>query len=202
MRCGRHPLLCTWHPQSAAAGGGRGQRAIFLAVARWMLKGCATRSMHVVSWTPTSLHLYRSSTDPRGLRRCNGTRTLFLYRVGYLKATRRQEHLLIDDDGSPSALCLQHGGPMRFTLFRVTDIVHPSFNERVAIAKNNNIADPLHFIPLRRGDVDANLLANILLRAVALCRSSIGSRIDVTGCMRNGVGLAHVDSLLHGLRNE
>ncbi|EAN84123.1 hypothetical protein TcYC6_0087330 [Trypanosoma cruzi] len=162
---------------------------------RHTIDACSLVDAHLVAFVP----LFNRSSWASALQ---WYRTLFLYRVGYLKATRRQEHLLIDDDGSPSALCLQHGGPMRFTLFRVTDIVHPSFNERVAIAKNNNIADPLHFIPLRRGDVDANLLANILLRAVALCRSSIGSRIDVTGCMRNGVGLAHVDSLLHGLRNE
>ncbi|KEG11840.1 hypothetical protein DQ04_02221020 [Trypanosoma grayi] len=129
-------------------------------------------------------------------------RRVFVYRHGYLKATRQQERLLLNDDGSPSMLTAQDGCSLRFTLFRVCDIVYPSFNERLAIAKNNNVADPLHRVHLRRGNVDAKLLANVVLRAVSLCRSSIGSRLDVTGQLRHGVDLAHVDTLLHGLRHE
>ncbi|ESL07714.1 hypothetical protein TRSC58_04593 [Trypanosoma rangeli SC58] len=162
---------------------------------RHTLEACGLVDAHLVVFVP----IFNRSSWRSPLQ---WYRKLFVYRVGYLKATRRQEHLLINDDGSLSELCLRHGGPLRFTLFRVSDIVYPSLNKRVEIANNSNIADPLHHISLHHGDVEAKILANILLRAVALCRSSIGNRLDVTGCMRHGVDLAHVDSLLQGLRND
>ncbi|RNF12143.1 3-beta-hydroxy-Delta(5)-steroid dehydrogenase [Trypanosoma conorhini] len=162
---------------------------------RHTLEACSLVDAHLVAFVP--LFNRSSWTSP-----LQWYRKLFVYRVGYLKAARRQERLLICDDGSPSEVYLQHGGPLRFTLFRVADIVYPSFNQRVAIANNSKISDPLRYIALSRGDVEAKILANIVLRAVGLCRSSIGSRLDVTGCMRHGVDLAHVDSLLHGLRSD
>ncbi|ORC93487.1 uncharacterized protein TM35_000013640, partial [Trypanosoma theileri] len=162
---------------------------------RQTIEACNLVDAHLVVFVPLF-------NRPSWISPLQWIRRVFLYPRGYLKSTRQQERLLLNDDGTPNTLCMQRDTPLRFTLFRVCGIVYPTFNERMLIAKNNKISDPIHFISLRHGDVDAKMLANVVLRAVGLCRSSIGSRLDVAGHMRHGVDLAHVDSLLQALRHE
>ncbi|KAH9577174.1 hypothetical protein LSM04_004724 [Trypanosoma melophagium] len=162
---------------------------------RHTVEACNLVDAHLVVFVPLF-------NRPSWISPLQWIRRALLYPRGYLKATRQQERLLLNDDGTTSTLCMQGGTPLRFTLFRVCNMVYPTFNERMVIAKNNKISDPIHLISLRRGDINAKMLANVMLRAVALCRSSIGSRLDVAGHMRHGVDLAHVDNLLQALRHE
>ncbi|KAG5493841.1 hypothetical protein JKF63_01673 [Porcisia hertigi] len=95
--------------------------------------------------------------------------------------------------------------PVRFSLFRLSDIVFPSFNERVVAAKNNRVNDDLGVKSIRMGDLDAQLLANVLVKSIGLCNSVVGSRIDIGGCLREGTDMrdaSAVFDLFEQLRNE
>ncbi|EPY37366.1 hypothetical protein AGDE_06568 [Angomonas deanei] len=93
--------------------------------------------------------------------------------------------------------------PMRFSLFRLSDVVYPSMNEKVLVAKNNRV--DRHVDVVGYGSLDARLLSSTLVRAVSLCSSVIESRIDVAGDMRTGVNMrdtASVFDLFSGLHCE
>lgn len=95
--------------------------------------------------------------------------------------------------------------PVRFSLFRLSDIVFPSFNERVVAAKNNRVDDGLHVNTVHQGDLDARLLANVLVKSIALCKSVVQSRIDVGGRLRDGVDMHDAGAmfnLFEQFRNE
>ncbi|KAG5468162.1 hypothetical protein LSCM1_02137 [Leishmania martiniquensis] len=95
--------------------------------------------------------------------------------------------------------------PVRFSLFRLSDIVFPSFNERIVAAKNNCAGDDLHAKSIYQGSLDAQLLANVLVKAVGLCNSVVGSRIDIGGRLRGGTSMrdtSAVFDLFEQFRNE
>ena len=94
---------------------------------------------------------------------------------------------------------------MRFSLFRLSDVVFPSFNERLAAAKNNRVDDGMHVNAIQQGDLDARLLSNVLVKSIALCKSVVQSRIDVGGRLRDGVDMhdaSAVFELFEHFRNE
>lgn len=95
--------------------------------------------------------------------------------------------------------------PVRFSLFRLSDVVFPSFNERLAAAKNNRVDDGMHVNAIQQGDLDARLLSNVLVKSIALCKSVVQSRIDVGGRLRDGVDMhdaSAVFELFEHFRNE
>ncbi|CAJ1007728.1 hypothetical protein Q4I28_003041 [Leishmania naiffi] len=105
----------------------------------------------------------------------------------------------------PHGDLLKLRSPVRFSLFRLSDIVFPSFNERIVAAKNNRIDDDFHTKPIQQGDLDARLLANVLVKSIGLCNSVVASRIDVGGRMRDGTDMrdsSAVFDLFEQLRNE
>ncbi|EPY36777.1 hypothetical protein STCU_00412 [Strigomonas culicis] len=95
--------------------------------------------------------------------------------------------------------------PVRFSLIRCADLVYPSLHERLFAAKNNRIDDQLHLTTLDQGSLDARLVANVVVKAVSLCRSVVESRIDLAGGLRGGVDMrdtAAVYDLFTSFRNE
>lgn len=95
--------------------------------------------------------------------------------------------------------------PVRFSLFRLSDIVFPSFNERLVAAKNNRVDDGMHLNAIHQGDLDARLLANVVVKSIALCKSVVQSRIDVGGQLRGGIDMrdaSAVFDLFEQFRNE
>jgi hypothetical protein len=105
----------------------------------------------------------------------------------------------------PDDFPLQARSPVRFSLFRLSDIVFPSFNERVVAAKNNRVDDGMHVNWIQQGDLDARLLANVLVKSIALYKSVVQSRIDVGGRLRDGVDMRDAGAmfdLFEQFRNE
>ncbi|KPI83592.1 hypothetical protein ABL78_7365 [Leptomonas seymouri] len=105
----------------------------------------------------------------------------------------------------PDDLTLPSRSPVRFSLFRLSDVVFPSFNERMVAAKNNRVDDCVHVNPVQQGDLDARLLSNALVKSVALCKSVVQSRIDVGGQLRSGVDMHDAGAmfdLFEHFRNE
>lgn len=94
---------------------------------------------------------------------------------------------------------------VRFSLFRLSDVVYPSFNTRVVAVKNNRVDSAMHVQNIDTGDLDARLLANVLVKTLALCESVIESRVDIGGRLRDGVDMrdtAAVLELFSRFRNE
>ncbi|KPA82099.1 hypothetical protein ABB37_03247 [Leptomonas pyrrhocoris] len=105
----------------------------------------------------------------------------------------------------PDDFPLLSRSPVRFSLFRLSDIVFPSFNERVVAAKNNRVDDGMHVNSVGQGDLDARLLSNVLVKSIALCKSVVQSRIDVGGRLRDGVDMHDAGAmfdLFEQFRNE
>lgn len=105
----------------------------------------------------------------------------------------------------PDDFPLLSRSPVRFSLFRLSDIVFPSFNERIVAAKNNRVDDGMHLNAIQQGDLDARLLANVVVKSIALCKSVVQSRIDVGGRLRGGVDMRDagaVFDLFEQFRNE
>ncbi|KAG5467760.1 hypothetical protein LSCM4_00840 [Leishmania orientalis] len=95
--------------------------------------------------------------------------------------------------------------PVRFSLFRLSDIVFPSLNERIVAAKNNRVDNNIHIESIQHGSLDARLLANVLVKAIALCNSVVESRIDIGGRLRDGTSMrdaSAVFDLFERFRNE
>ncbi|CBZ30215.1 conserved hypothetical protein [Leishmania mexicana MHOM/GT/2001/U1103] len=100
---------------------------------------------------------------------------------------------------------IQLRSPVRFSLFRLSDVVFPSFNERIVASKNNRIDDDLHVKSIQQGDLDARLLANVLVKSIGLCNSVVESRIDMGGRLRGGTDMRDANAifdLFEQLRNE
>ncbi|KAK7198431.1 NADH(P)-binding [Novymonas esmeraldas] len=105
----------------------------------------------------------------------------------------------------PDDFPIKSRSPVRFSLFRLSDIVYPSFNERMVAAKNNRVDDGLHIKPVQQGDLDARLLANVLVKAIGLCNSVVESRVDIGGRLRDGTDMRDagaVFDLFEQFRNE
>lgn len=105
----------------------------------------------------------------------------------------------------PDDFPLRARSPVRFSLFRLSDIVFPSFNERLVAAKNNRVDDDRHVTSIHQGDLDARLLANVLVKAIGLCKSVVESRIDMGGRMRDGTDMHDANAvfdLFEQFRNE
>ncbi|GET92166.1 hypothetical protein, conserved [Leishmania tarentolae] len=95
--------------------------------------------------------------------------------------------------------------PVRFSLFRLSDVVFPSFNERVVVSKNNRVDEDLYVKSIQQGNLDARLLANVLVKSIGLCTSVVESRIDIGGCLRGGTDMRDANAifdLFEHLRNE
>lgn len=105
----------------------------------------------------------------------------------------------------PEDFPMQTRSPVRFSLFRLSDIVFPSFNERMVAAKNNRLDDGLHVKEIQQGSLDARLLANVIAKSVSLCRSVVESRIDIGGQLKGGTDMRNageIFDLFEQFRNE
>lgn len=102
--------------------------------------------------------------------------------------------------------CRYRGSPVRFTSFRLSDVVYRSMNSHVMAAKNNNMNDIMNREYLPSGDLDVALVASVLLRCIGLCRVALYSRLDVSGTRRHdGVDMhdaISVKNLFDRQRNE
>lgn len=96
----------------------------------------------------------------------------------------------------PEDLPHRRCSPVRFTLFRLSDLVYPTYNENMIAVKNNCVDNNESITPIRTGDLDARLLANVLAKVGSLCTSVLGSRIDVAGRLKEGISMKDSNAVL------
>lgn len=121
-------------------------------------------------------------------------RPVWRYWLSILRSTK-----LPDDLEAPAR------SSVRFSLFRLCDVVYPAFNSRIAAVKNNRIDSAMHVHIIEKGDLDARLLANTLGKCLALCHSVVEGRIDIAGRLRGAVDMHDTSAVLdlfNRFRNE
>eukprot|EP00796_Vickermania_ingenoplastis_P007209 gene7209-5066_t len=136
------------------------------------------------------------------------------------RETREVEEVLLLPDGRPSPLCTDAArdvsesavrapqvpaSQMRATIIRHTDVVYPSLNEYITVARNSVLADPARLLHVPRGSLDGRVLASTAAKLMGMSRAAGGGRVDIGADFRKGV--RHSDSvelirLLVGLRHE
>lgn len=192
------------------------------------LDACRRVDAHFVALSPLWIHGSRLSP-------IYWYRRLWTHPWGYVSAVAQQEQSMLEQRGAPTPRCYfgpegteppgvwrywwsilrstrlpedapdPHRSPVRLTLFRLSDIVHPSFNERMSAVKNNPVDDVDHMDVISSGDLDARLLASVMAKTLALCRSVVESRIDIAGQLRGGVDMRDTTAVLEAFekfRNE
>lgn len=85
---------------------------------------------------------------------------------------------------------------MRFTIFRLSDLVFTSFHERCVAVMSTHASDGKTVPKIATGDLDARLTANMLVKSLGLCRSVFGSCIDVGGRRFDGVDMKDAAAML------
>jgi hypothetical protein len=119
-----------------------------------------------------------------------------IHRRGYYAATRGQERLFLNDDGTTEGTFVaQHCPQLRFALIRTKCLTYPSFGENFTIGKNNAINDPSMFQDVLRyghragflaGECCARRFSSLLWRGIGMHRSLWGNRVDIAGVRAGG----------------